>query len=652
MSDTTTRPTSAATALVQQAIASLNRNDADSAEVSLSQALALLPDDANALQLMAVVRRLQGRAGEAESYYRRVIAQHPSMSQAHHNLGNFLADERRYDAAIDEQREAIRLKPNFAQAHLGLALALSAMGDHASAAKSCTQALRLQPNFLSAKMTLAGELNELGRPKEAERILRQMLTLGTSDTRMVATIEHNLGVALKQQGRLDEALLLFEAARNRAPGMPTVDYNHGDTLQRLGRLEEAFESFRRAIEIEPHDVDALALAALIAARLDDFEHARAYGARALAIHANNGVALVALAIADIGAGDFAAAESTLQRVLDDVHTSSQSQTNFALGFAADALDCCGKASSAFTVYTGSNERRRQRAVPTYEAARAIGDVARLMRYFERTGRWTASPVPPPHSNAAAGHVFLLGFMRSGTTLLTSALAGNSRVIASDEREYLTASARAFLLSEEGLNQLETADDRELVRWQEDYWSSVRAAGLDVAGKVFVDKMPFNSLRLPLIARLFPGAKVLFALRDPRDVILSCFRRRFDMTPYSFEFLRLEDCARFYAATMALAERYRDRLPLDLAEFRYEDLIVDCRSSLQRICDFIEIERQDSMLDLVGAATSVDRRSASLPQVRRGLYKDGVGQWRRYREQLTPVLSILQPWIERFGYPSQ
>jgi len=154
----------------------------------------------------------------------------------------------------------------------------------------------------------------------------------------------------------------------------------------------------------------------------------------------------------------------------------------------------------------------------------------------------------------------------------------------------------------------------------------------------------------LIARLFPDAKVIFAVRDPRDVVLSCFRRRFDMGPYSFEFLRLDDCARFYASVMTLVERYRQTLPLMLLDYRYEDMIADFESSVRGACRFIGIGWRDSMRDFSASADAINRRSASALQVRRGLYGDAAGQWRRYREQLAPVFPILQPWVERFGYP--
>ncbi len=94
------------------------------------------------------------------------------------------------------------------------------------------------------------------------------------------------------------------------------------------------------------------------------------------------------------------------------------------------------------------------------------------------------------------------------------------------------------------------------------------------GKVFVDKQPLNTVKLPLIAKLFPNAKIIFALRDPRDVVFSCFRRHFKVNATMFEFLNLTDSARFYAAIMALAEVLRDKLPLNLFEHRYEDMVVD------------------------------------------------------------------------------
>src|SRR5438105_11656992 len=230
-----------------QALAHLEKDEIFPAENILGPLLAAEPANAAALQLMGVARRAQNRLDEAEDFYRRSLAIDPAQAHVHHNLGNVLRAKAHFADAALSQREAIRLKPNYVEAHLNLALALSDMGDHEAAAKSCRDALRIQPNYLFAKQALAAELCTLDRPAEAERLLRQTLDLGVREERQAAALEHNLGIALKQQKKFAEALGFFDTARAKAPDMQAVDYNRGNTLQHLGRLEEAVESYRRAL---------------------------------------------------------------------------------------------------------------------------------------------------------------------------------------------------------------------------------------------------------------------------------------------------------------------------------------------------------------------------------------------------------------------
>jgi tetratricopeptide (TPR) repeat protein len=239
-----------------RAVSLIEKSEVFQAEDILAPLVAAEPENAAALQLMGVLRRMQNRLDEAEEYYRRSLAVDPGLAHVHHNLGNVLRAKSRHAEAAAAQREAIRLKPNYVEAHLNLALALSELGDHEAAVKSCRDALRFQPNYLFAKQTLAGELCALDRPKEAERLLKQTLDLGVRDERQRAALEHNLGVALKQQKNFGEALAAFDAARAKVPDMPAVDYNRGNTLQQLGRLEEAVESYRRAIQKNPLDMAA------------------------------------------------------------------------------------------------------------------------------------------------------------------------------------------------------------------------------------------------------------------------------------------------------------------------------------------------------------------------------------------------------------
>jgi len=257
MTDTATTMSEAQRqALLRRVLDLMNRNEIVAAEGVLLGLLNDVPEEPDALQLLGVLRRAQGRIEEAEALYRRSLVANPEQSQVHHNLGNLLHSIGRNDEAVAAQREAIRLKPNYAEAHLNLGLALLLTGDFTGAEQSFRAALRIQPNFTFAKQGVAIALNEQNRPKEAETLLRQTLALGSRDPRQIAALEHNLGISVKMQGRFGEALRLFDAAQTKVPDMVMVDYNRGNTFQQLGLLEEAVACYRRAIGRNPLDMAA------------------------------------------------------------------------------------------------------------------------------------------------------------------------------------------------------------------------------------------------------------------------------------------------------------------------------------------------------------------------------------------------------------
>lgn len=248
---------------LQQALDLLNRGELVAAEAALDGVLAENPEEADALQLMGILRRAQNRTEEAEAFYRRSIAANPSLPQVHNNLGNLLRNLGREEDAANCFREAIRLKPNYADALLGLGLSLQSLKQFEAAEKTLRSALRIQPNWLMLKQSLAAVLNDLNRPKEAEALLRPALAQSTRDPRQTAALNFNLGMSLKLQRRYDEALQQFDKARELAPDMVLAEYNRGDALQYLGRLEEAVEAYQNTLARNPlnmlahHDLNQL-----------------------------------------------------------------------------------------------------------------------------------------------------------------------------------------------------------------------------------------------------------------------------------------------------------------------------------------------------------------------------------------------------------
>jgi hypothetical protein len=167
--------------------------------------------------------------------------------------------------------------------------------------------------------------------------------------------------------------------------------------------------------------------------------------------------------------------------------------------------------------------------------------------------------------------------------------------------------------------------------------------------VFVDKHPLNTLKLPLIARLFPRAKILFACRDPRDVVLSCFRRRFNMNSAMYELLTLQGAAAFYDAVMELAGQARPLWGQSWRAVRYETLVADFEQETRAICKFLQLEWVAGMGDFATRVQERERATPSTAQLARGLVRSA-DNWKNYSAPLEPVLPRLRPWVERLGYP--
>lgn len=242
--------------LIRDALAHLDRNETSAADTLLGRVLSIQPEEANALQLLGLIRQNLGRDEDAEALYRRSLAADPAQPHVHYNLGMLFYRQGRLDEAVAAFEEAVRRKPNYAEAYLLLGHAYQSKTQYEAAERAYRRALHIQPNFTMAKQSLGGVLNDQGRAPEAERILRQALAAGSPNPRQVAALQHNLGVSLKQQRRFAEALELFDAAQAAAPDMHAVDYNRGNTMQELGRLEEAAGCYRRAIARNPLDMNA------------------------------------------------------------------------------------------------------------------------------------------------------------------------------------------------------------------------------------------------------------------------------------------------------------------------------------------------------------------------------------------------------------
>jgi tetratricopeptide (TPR) repeat protein len=519
-------------------------------------------------------------------------------------------------------------------------------GNYDKAAEFARSALRRGVKVAALHEIIAVGLIYKGRSEEAIVELGHGLAMEPDNLRMMTSV----GLCLLELERNTEAHDVFLTVLRQDRNLATAHFGFGMALSRMQDMSGARREFQATVALDPDHAPALGGLARILQASGELTEAQAYAERALRIDPGHLEANLTVARAEIGRGAFAEAEARLRRVLAKAAPMSRG-TGTGLALLGDALDGQGNYAGAFEAYAKGNAILRTVFAPIFEtgAESVVDQTLRIARGFagvELPAPAAQGPRPP---TAPLAHVFLVGFPRSGTTLLEHVLASHPDVTSLEERPTLPVIEQLFTDVPGGFASL-AADSAALDLYRAAYWEAVGSFGVAPAGKVFIDKLPLNTARLPIIHLLFPQAKILFAVRDPRDVVLSCFRRGFQMNSAMFEFLTLDGAARYYDATMQAARIYREKLPLDLHEVRYERLVEDFEGEAKSALGFLGVAWSEDLFKFADRAQGRLIRTPSAPQVRRGLYKDALAQWRNYADALGAVTPVLAPWLELFGYP--
>ena len=527
-------------------------------------------------------------------------------------------------------------------------LALAESREIARAAAMAEQALANgfeHPLLLNVAAT---RLEQEGKFEDALRLLQRAVALAPADI----AVRHALALCLQRLNQPTQALYQVDELLKMNPDLAVAHANKGNALISLGQLGKAKLSHQRALELDPRNLAARIALASIATHRGEHVEARAWARSVLNQIPGHPEAVMSLAAAELAVGSTDNAQLLVCQLLADPR-SSPNEKAMANGLLGDILDAAGCYAQAFDAYAACNEEFRHIHRRYADESSVLAYTHALKHAVQAVApeRWALAPQQLQSVDAAGGHVFLIGFPRSGTTLLEVVLDGHPRVVSLEEHELLTDGVLAFMREPLNLEPLLCAGEVELNCLRAAYWQQVREAGVDVAGKLFIDKHPLNTLKLPLIARLFPNAKILFAYRDPRDVVLSCFRRRFSMNAAMYQMLTLQGAAAFYAAVNDFAEVARPRLGLSWQMVRYESLVDDLPKHLHDICEFIGLEWVSDLDDFAARAQARERATPSTAQLARGLNRAGIGHWRHYNAALAPMLPMLEPWVQRLGYGS-
>lgn len=447
-----------------------------------------------------------------------------------------------------------------------------------------------------------------------------------------------LGIAHRRLGEIAEARRVFRRAAER--GLAEAWRNLGNLEAFAGDAKATAQAYEAALKLNIDDPAAHAGLAQAFELMHDLTRARHHAEAALKLDPTNEVATLTLANVLLRTGSLAESEAAANAVA----RRSRSATNQSLawGIIGDARDRNGDAAEAFAAFTEANRlllslygaHLTESHLPYHPDG-----VDRMASFVAATdfADWSAP--------AGAAPVFLVGFPRSGTTLLEQVLSAHPRLVCIEEREHLALAAQSLAGDP---SQLASLSDAEIVAIRERYWQRV-GAEVDVGGRIVVDKLPLNIIFLPLIRRVFPDAKILLALRDPRDVVLSCYQQRFGMNAAMVQFLQLETAAAYYDKVFHLGLLCREKLGLAMHEVRYEAVVADLEKVAREITAFLNLAFEPAMLTPDETAKMRNINTPSGRQVVEPIYKRSVARWKRYEAQLAPVLPTLNAWAARLGY---
>ncbi|MFW6092856.1 MAG: sulfotransferase [Pseudomonadota bacterium] len=561
---------------------------------------------------------------------------------------------------------------------------LSREGRFAEVAERATVLAAAYPRDVRVHALRAAACLELGDVAEATRSYRRALVLAPH----MAKLHNGLGTAHLRAMRLDAARESFAAAVNRDPGFAPARFNLGIVAEYLQRWDEATEHYRRVLDSAPGHTGAHTALANALSELGDFDgalealdallrrapdHVPGHRHRLALLEQSRGGAALPAAIAEaeraLGehplvllyravAGQQEAPERARQRLeaitFDTRDPAGAHDERQRLAHLTRLCDSLGDTEAALQHAADANALSQRLC-----AARGIRKET-FLRFVDNRRRQFAAlpagrPAPDDHETAPgdeAAPVFVVGFPRSGTTLLDAVLRGHPELTVVEESDAVAAMVSAMSgASDERLEARRPLSLREWRRLRDTYYEALaRRAAVDPAAGRVVDRFALNLVYAGEIHRVFPGSRFVLMLRHPADCVLSCYLQTFRDSSANASFHDLEDAARLYDRVFDLWRVYCEHLPLDVVTVRYEELVDDLPGVSRRLVDALGVRWHPSMLDFQRTARERDWiRTASYAQVTRPLYDDARGRWRRYRKVLEPVFDTLRPWIERFGY---
>jgi tetratricopeptide (TPR) repeat protein len=530
------------------------------------------------------------------------------------NLGTVRRELGRYDHALMAYMRAAELGARDANFFFNVGLTHLDRHDYESARAVLKRAMQLAPRDAAIRFEYAKACYEALQMDEAAEALGDWQQLDGMDARLLAGIGHSL----MNLGETEHAEAATRQAAASAPADPRASLTLAQIFERTNRVEDAGAILDRL------DAHASQLGA-------DLTGARAQVAQRQGRHED---AIGLFRQCADGRSDFHTRHIEL----------------FAIAKSQDAL---GRYEEAFATLQEAHRSQAEHISITAPAAAARGGVTMGITQYgcdaDDVSRWRDDGAP----SAAESPVFIVAFPRSGTTLLELTLDAHPDLVSMDEQPFVQGALDDLLSMNIGYpEQMAGLSPAQLDEVRARYWARAERKAKRRAGQRLVDKNPLNLMRLPVIRRIFPNARIILAIRDPRDVLLSCYMQHFRAPDFALLCRSLETLAAGYRRTFDFWYEQSSLLRPAVREIRYETFVADFERQTRELLDFLEVPWDAATLRPGDRARAKGYISTpSYAQVVKPVNSQSVGRWKGYAPHLQPVLPQIAPYLSRWGYES-
>jgi tetratricopeptide (TPR) repeat protein len=592
----------------------------------------------------AIRKQLSGDLQGAINSCHNALKFNANDASAHNQLGRVLFNARQTAQSQSVFEKAITIKPLFAEAWHNLGHVLRSQNKLDDAEKSYLRSVEISPYYQSGLFNLG--IVRLARAKNVEALIVFQQLLRFNPNHVEALI--NAGICEHIARNIPEAKLHYQQAIALDPKSALALHQLANLFADELDTESAIDYFRKSLAVDPRASDVWAELIELHERSNQLNDAQMLLNQAGQNLPNNpNLAYVSAKLARRN-NQIEQSVSSFKKI-DVRQLHPRFLQAYYFEFAA-TLDRAGEYGLAFQNF----EKGNQLASQTIRAKQT--DFSALDRHMDAVEEWlnSGARIGEFHKDEDLGEdlCFLLGFPRSGTTLLDVMLDGHPQTQTLEERA--TFEHIAFNIDKNyggypfGISTI-NASQRAHLRKQ--YRNILEKEGIKPnPSGIIIDKMPIRTIDVACIHRLFPRAKFLFSVRHPCDVILSNFMQNFSANEAFVHFNTIAESARIYERVMRIWKTSSQLMPIPFHIVRYESLVTHTERTLQETCRFLGLPWIESINSHQQTLKDRERiKTNSYHQVAEPVYARAVNRWQHYRQQFEPHLAKLKPYADYFSY---